>query len=453
MKPLARHPEETLDVHLADIPLVGTVPVLPSESPGSFSSAYRAYVLFVVSLIGFLCAVDRVVISMFMAPIKLEFGLSDTELGVMTGVAFAVMGGIVAIPLARLADRGSRKWIIGASLLVWTLLTAATGIAANFVQLLGARLGVGVGEAGCIPATHSMLGDYYPREMRSRALGVHWAGTSLGLLGGLVGGGILAQTIGWRHGFVWLGLSGLLISLLFQLTVREPARVDEMKQLPLPTAGVIARLGDLRCFCLLVVAFSTTALAGSVVTWLPVYLGRAFVLTPIQIGLGLGLAIGVATAIGAVAGGQLGNRYSRHSKSWGARFSAANTVVVMPLFLGVFFAPNPTLAFTLLFLAFLVAGMIVGPIFAMLQDLVDPSVRATALAIVSLFGVLLGQGLGPVLVGFLSDHWQSATDSARGVRLGMTAVAMVNFLTIAAFWLLRRRIDVVLPRPDSPPHA
>ena len=125
----------------------------------------------------------------------------------------------------------------------------------------------------------------------------------------------------------------------------------------------------------------------------------------------------------------------------------------MPLFLGVFFAPNPTLAFTLLFLAFLVAGMIVGPIFAMLQDLVDPSVRATALAIVSLFGVLLGQGLGPVLVGFLSDHWQSATDSARGVRFGMAAVAMVNFLTIAAFWLLRRRIDVVLPRPDSPPHA
>jgi MFS family permease len=241
MKPLARHPEETLDVHLADIPLVGTVPVLPSESPGSFSSAYRAYVLFVVSLIGFLCAVDRVVISMFMAPIKLEFGLSDTELGVMTGVAFAVMGGIVAIPLARLADRGSRKWIIGASLLVWTLLTAATGIAANFVQLLGARLGVGVGEAGCIPATHSMLGDYYPREMRSRALGVHWAGTSLGLLGGLVGGGILAQTIGWRHGFVWLGLSGLLISLLFQLTVANGRRHRPARRsaLLLPAGGSV----------------------------------------------------------------------------------------------------------------------------------------------------------------------------------------------------------------------
>ena len=449
MKPLASHSAEIIDIHLAETPVTGAAPVAVCELPAPFSSAYRAYVLFVVSLIGFLCAVDRVVISMFMQPIKQEFGLTDTQLGVMTGLAFAVMGGIVAIPLARLADRGSRKWIIGASLLIWTLLTAATGVAANFVQLLGARLGVGVGEAGCIPATHSMLGDYYPREMRSRALGVHWAGTSLGLLGGLVGGGILAQTVGWRHGFVWLGLSGLLISLLFQLTVREPLRVDELKQMPLPPVGVIARLGDMRCFCLLVLAFSTTALAGSVVTWLPVYLGRAFVLTPIQIGLGLGLAIGVATAIGAVIGGQLGNRYSKHSKSWGARFSAANTMVVMPLFLGVFFAPNPILVFVLLFLAFLVAGMIVGPIFAMLQDLVDPSVRATALAIVSLCGVLLGQGLGPVLVGFLSDHWQSSTDSARGVRLGMTAVAMVNFLTIAAFWLLRRRIDVVLPEAEG----
>ena len=407
--------------------------------------AYRSYVLFVLSVIGFLCSVDRVVITMFMQPIKQEFGLSDTELGVMTGVAFAVMGGVVAIPLARLADRGSRKWIIGASLLVWTLLTAATGMAANFVQLLVARLGVGVGESGCIPATHSMLGDYYPRDLRSRALGVHTAGTYLGLLGGMVAGGLLAQTVGWRAGFLWLGFGGLGISVILQLTVREPARVDAIERPARPTDGVVARLGDLPSFVLLVGAFSTTAMAGSVVTWLPVYMGRAFKLSPLQIGLGLGLAIGVATAIGAIIGGQLGNHYSKRSKSWGAGFSALDTVVVMPLLLGTFFAPSPAIAFTLLFLTFMVAGMITGPIFALLQDLVDPSVRATALAIVALSGVVLGQGLGPVLVGFLSDRWSSARDGADGLRLAMTAVALVNFLTIAEFWLLRRRINAILP--------
>lgn len=426
---------------------IGTADVLADTAPAPVApvGAYRTYVLFVLSMIGFLCAVDRVVISMFMQPIKQEFGLSDTELGVMTGLAFAVMGGIVAIPLARVADRGSRKWIIGTSLLVWTLLTAATGMAANFVQLLAARLGVGVGEAGCIPATHSMLGDYYPREMRARALGVHTAGTYLGLLGGMVIGGVLVQTVGWRAGFIWLGLGGLVISVLFQLTVREPTRIDEMKQPATSSAGVIARLGDLRCFLLLVGAFSTTALAGSVVTWLPVYFGRAFALSPIQIGVGLGLAIGVATAIGAVIGGQLGNHYSKNSKSWSASFSALDTVVVMPLLLGTLYAPTPALAFTLLFLTFAVAGMITGPIFAMLQDLVDPSVRATALAIVALSGVVLGQGCGPVLVGLLSDHWSSGGNSAEGLRLAMTMVVMVNFLTIAEFWLLRRRINAVVP--------
>jgi MFS family permease len=218
-----------------------------------------------------------------------------------------------------------------------------------------------------------------------------------------------------------------------------------MKQPAAPPVRVIARLGDLRCFLLLVGAFSTTALAGSVVTWLPVYFGRAFVLTPIQIGLGLGLAIGVATAIGAVVGGQIGNHYSKNSKSWGASFSALDTIVVMPLLLGTFYAPTPALAFTLLFLTFAVVGMITGPIFAMLQDLVDPSVRATALAIVSLSGVLLGQGCGPVLVGLLSDHWSSGVNSAQGLRLAMTAVVMENFLTIGEFWLLRRRINTVIP--------
>ncbi len=407
--------------------------------------AYRTYVLTLLSVIGFLCSVDRVVITMFMQPIKQEFALSDTELGVMTGLAFAVMGGIVAIPLARMADRGSRKWIIGASLLVWTLLTAATGMAATFAQLLATRVGVGVGEAGCIPATHAMLGDYYPREMRSRALGVHTAGTYLGLLGGMIAGGVLAQTVGWRAGFVWLGLGGLVVSVIFQLTVREPLRVDAIEKPTPSSTGVIARLGDLPCFLLLVGAFSTTALAGSVVTWLPVYLGRAFTLTPIQIGVGLGLAIGVATAAGAVIGGQLGNHYSKNSKSWGARFSAIDTVAVMPLLLGTFFAPSPAIAFTLLFLTFLVAGMITGPIFAMLQDLVDPSVRATALAIVALSGVVLGQGLGPVLVGFLSDRWSSNRGDAEGLRLAMTVVALVNFLTIGEFWLLARRINAVVP--------
>ncbi len=424
-------------------PIVTETAIDGAGLPRAFTPAYRTYVLAALSVVGFVCAVDRFVISMFMQPIKADFGLTDTQLGVLTGIAFALLGGIAAIPLARVADRRSRKWIIGGSLLAWTLLTAATGMAANFTQLLLARIGVGVGEAGCIPATHSMLGDYYPRELRSRALGVHTAGTFLGMLGAMVAGGILVQTVGWRAGFVWLGAAGLVLFVIFHLTVREPVRVDQLRQPALATATVLQRLGDLKSFALLVVAFATTAFAGSIGVWLPTYLERAFALQPIQIGLGLGLSLGLATSIGAVVGGQLGVRYAKHSKSWGASFSAIVSFCVMPMYLGTLYAPAPMIAFVLLFATFALAGMITGPVFAMLQDLVDPSVRATAMAVVGLAGVVLGQGMGPVVVGFLSDLWQSGADGVQGLRMAMTVVALVNFLTVAVFWALRRRINAL----------
>ena len=432
-------------VHAVPATVIGVDPLTgDTGAQSSFTPAYRTYVLAALSVVGFVCAVDRFVISMFMQPIKADFGLTDTQLGVLTGIAFALLGGVAAIPLARMADRRSRKWIIGGSLLAWTLLTAATRrLAANFTQLLLARIGVGIGEAGCIPATHSMIGDYYPRELRSRALGVHTAGTFLGMLGAMVAGGILVQTVGWRAGFVWLGAAGLVLFVIFHLTVREPVRVDQLRQPALATATVVQRLGDLKSFALLVVAFATTAFAGSIGVWLPTYLERAFALQPIQIGLGLGLSLGLATSIGAVVGGQLGVRYAKHSKSWGATFSAIVSFSVMPMYLGTLYAPTPMIAFVLLFVTFALAGMITGPVFAMLQDLVDPSVRATAMAVVGLAGVVLGQGMGPVVVGFLSDLWQSGTSGVSGLRMAMTVVALVNFLTVAVFWALRRRIDAL----------
>lgn len=407
------------------------------------SEGYRTYVLIALAVVGFMCAVDKVVISMFMEPIKKEFGLSDTQLGMMTGLAFSVMGGVASVPLARWADRGNRKWIIAGSFAVWTVMTAASGMATNFVQMLAARLGVGIGEAGCFPSTHSMLGDYYPRTLRPRALAVHSAGTYLGMLGGLLGGGILVQTVGWRAGFIWLGLAGLVLAAIFHLTVREPARVDAMSHPPVAAGTTLwSQLGDPKSFWLLVMAFSTTSLAGSsVMVWLPSYFTRAFALSPMQIGLGLGLCLGVATAIGSIIGGQIAVRRAKQSKSWGAGFSAGVTVVVMPFFLGSFYAPSPLLAFVLLFCAFSTAGMILGPVFSTLQDLVSPNARATALAVVALFGVLVGQGLGPLLVGALSDALGVKNGDAGGLRTAMTLVAQVNFLTIVAFWLLKRRID------------
>jgi len=432
MKPMMK----TMD---AGVLPAGPGGALPLEKP--VSAAYRTYVLVALAVVGFMCSVDKVVISMFMEPIKKEFLLSDTQLGLMTGLAFSLLGGLVSIPLARMADRGNRKWIIFLSFAVWTLMTGVSGMATSFMFLLAARIGVGVGEAGCVPATHSMLGDYYPRALRGRAYAAHFSGVYLGMLGGMLGGGILVQTVGWRMGFIGLGIGGMVLALIFHFTVREPLRVD---QPPASTLGssIWTQLGDLRCFFMLVFAFAFVGLAGAVAAWLPSYFERAFAMTPMAIGLGLGLGIGLASGIGALIGGQLTVRYAKGSRTWAARYSAwVSWGVLVPL-IGSFYVPNPMVAMGLLFVAFLTAGTLAGPVFGTVQDLVAPQARATAVAIIGVVGVVIGQGMGPLLVGFFSDLLGTA-GNVSGLRLSMTLVALINLFTGLFFWLLARRIGQV----------
>jgi predicted MFS family arabinose efflux permease len=414
------------------------------------SAAYRTYVLVALAVVGFMCSVDKVVISMFMEPIKKEFLLSDTQLGLMNGLAFSLLGGLVSIPLARMADRGNRKWIIVLSFIAWTLMTGASGMATSFALLLAARIGVGVGEAGCVPASHSMLGDYYPRELRGKAYAAHFSGVYLGMLGGMLGGGILVQTVGWRMGFIALGIGGMVLALVFHFTVREPLRVD---QPPAHTVGkgIWRQLGDLQCFFMLVLAFAFVGLAGSVMAWLPSYFERAFALTPAMIGLGLGLCIGLASGIGALVGGKISVAQAKKSRSLGARYSAWISWGVLVPLIASFYVPQPLVAMALLFVAFLVAGTLAGPVFGTVQDLVAPQARATAVAIIGVAGVIIGQGMGPMLVGMLSDAMHTTGGGVDGLRKAMTAIASINLLTGLFFWTLSRRIDRVYP-PAQPGH-
>ncbi len=419
-------------------------PVLKAAAPRQFSDAYRTYVLVALAVVGFMCSVDKVVISMFMEPIKKEFLLSDTQLGLMTGLAFALLGGVVSIPLARMADRGNRKRIIFLSFVAWTVMTGLSGLATSFAFLLAARIGVGVGEAGCVPASHSMLGDYYPRELRGRAYGAHFSGVYLGMLGGMLGGGILVQTVGWRMGFIVLGAAGLVMALVFHFTVREPLRLEPPP--PASLAGSVwTQLGDLRCFFMLVFAFAFVGLAGAVSAWLPSYFERAFAMSPMAIGLGLGLAIGLSSGIGALVGGQLTVRYAKGSRTWGGRYSACISWGVLAPLIGSFYVPHPVVAMVLLCMAFMAAGTLAGPVFGTVQDLVSPQARATAVAIIGVVGVVIGQGLGPVLVGVLSDAFSTGGGGVDGLRLSMTLVALINVFTGLFFWLLATRIGRVYP--------
>ena len=407
------------------------------------SRAYRAYVLGALAVVSFMYSVDKVVISIFQEQIKKDFLLSDTQLGLLTGLAYALLGGIAGLPLARLADRWNRRHIIGASFMVWTVMTAACGLAASWWHLLVARMGVGFGEAGSGPATFSMLGDYYSREERPRAIAIARAGEYLGIFGGMVAGGVFLQTVGWRMGFVILGIVGVVLAASFHLTVREPARAHTGKGSVPALAEWRTMFGEPVAFLLLVGAFTTSLTAGAAVgSWLPSYFARAFPqLKPIEIGLGIGICLGFATTLGAVVGGQIGNRYIRTSKSWAAGFACGVAILVAPFLLGTFHAPTATIAFACLFVTFLIAGAQVGPVLTMVQDLVEPGARATALAILGLAGALMGQGLGPVLVGVISDLMNTkASTGAEGLRLALTSVASIYLLTSFLFFALNRRI-------------
>ena len=407
-------------------------------APAGRSDAYRTYVLLMLAAVGFMNAVDKIVMSMFMEPIKREFQLTDTQLGLVTGLAFSLLGVVAAVPLARLADRWNRKWIVGGSLFIWSLATAACGAVTSFAQLFVARVAVGIGEAGSGPASHSMIGDYYPRALRPRALAIFNVGGYLGLLGGMLGGGLLVQYVGWRAGFVWLGVAGVVLAVVFHLTVREPARHD-VASLAQRDGGLKALFGDLSAFTWLLLAFGMSSITSwSVVAWMPSYFFRAFSLQPAQIGLGLGLCLGLGTALGTLIGGQLGVRFGTQSAGWAARLAAVLVLIGLPLYLGSLFAPHPLLAFASMFCAFLIGGISVGPLFAMLQDMVAPNARATAVAVLGLAGAVFGQGLGPVVVGLFSDWLQTGRTGPEGLRLALALVVCLSPLTSILFWQVSR---------------
>lgn len=412
-------------------------------APGAstVSPSIRTYALVALAVVGFLHQLDKVFIYMFLEPIKKEFLLTDTEVGIISGAAFAITYGLIGVPVARLSDRGNRKWIIGACLATWSLFTAICGASTGFISLLLARIGVGAGEAGAIPATHSLLGDYYPRDLRSRALAVVTGSMALGAFFGMMLGGIMAQTIGWRNSFYVMGSIGILLAVIFQLTVREPDRPIETEHPERSMKGILRELGDIKSFIMMALAQAFAAFTGAAMAWLPSYFQRSFSLSPLQVGLGLGLSIGLPFAIGTFLGGHFSMRHVGSSKSWSIKFAAITIASGLPFYIGSFLAPNAVTAFMLLFASMLAFSAATGPIGVAVQDLISPRARATAVALIGVLSGVVGAGLGPVLIGAFSDLVGALDPSANSLRFGLIAVSFPLLLTCSLYWMLARRID------------
>jgi predicted MFS family arabinose efflux permease len=378
------------------------------DQPGVFSEATRRYALSVLVVVYTFNFIDRQILSILLEPIKQDLGLSDTQLGLLTGFAFAAFYATLGIPIARYADRSNRRNLIALAIAIWSGMTALSGLAQNFWHLLLARIGVGVGEAGCSPPAHSMLADYYPAHRRSTALGIYSLGIPVGILFGFLAGGWINEFFGWRVAFFVVGIPGLLIALLVRFTVREPERgMAEGRTAAGDQPGILETfryLWQKKSFRHLAFGGSLTAFVGyGVVTWVPAFLIRSHDMQTGEVGTYLGLILGIPGGIGIALGGYLADRYGARDTRWFLWIVSVALLAGVPFSLGVYLAPGPYLALLLLVLPVALGNFYQATTFAQTQGLVTLRMRAVAAAVLLFILNIIGLGLGPQFTGILSD--------------------------------------------------
>lgn len=408
---------------------------------GAPSGRYRVFVMFMLVLVYTFNFIDRQIIGILAVPIKAELGLSDTQLGLMGGLAFALFYTILGIPIAMLADRRSRTWILTVSLAVWSAMTALCGTVTNFWQLFLARLGVGVGEAGGVAPAYSLICDYFPGPQRARALSVYSFGIPIGSALGIVFGGVIASHVDWRYAFFAVGIAGIVLAPIFRLTVAEPPRGRFDQAGPgaaaVPIGSVLRTLARKRSFWLMALGASSASMMGyGLFFWLPSFFVRSFDLTLLQASLFYGAILLVGGLAGIWLGGALADRFGARRRAAYVLVPAIAFAATVPFYLGAVLSTNLVVAFALLLVPTALGLAWLGPVMSAIQHVVVPGMRATASAVFLFVINLLGLGIGTLVLGWLSDQLQSrfGDDSLRYAILAGTAFYLVAaiFLALAA---------------------
>ena len=405
----------------------------PDERAASpYSAGYLRYALGLLCLVYVVNFVDRQVLAILLQSIKEDLGLTDLQLGLLSGTAFGLFYATLGIPIARLADHFSRKGVIAICLAIWSAMTALCGTAAGFAMLLVYRIGVGIGEAGGSPPAHSLISDYFPPERRATALGVFSLGVPLGILVGFLSGGWLDQALGWRQAFIVVGLPGLLVAVVVALTLKEPPRgLSEGLQTDSgtpPTAwDVIRFLWRARSFRHVSLGSALYAFVGySITNWAPSFLARSHAMEPGAIGTSLALIIGVGGGLGVYLGGVLGDRLSVRNPRGLIWVPTAALVLSFPFGFVIYTTSNTTLALGLLTIPSFLGLMFQAPAFAITQSLATPKMRATAAAVLLFVINIIGLAVGPALTGALSDALEPrlGDDSLRYALLIVSTVVL-----------------------------
>ncbi len=426
----------------------------PMNAAGSRSVRVTLWILLTVYIFNF---IDRQIVNILAEPIALDLGLSDTQIGLMTGLAFALFYTVLGIPIARFADRSStsRPAVIAISLAVWSGMTAICGLAQNFSQLLLARIGVGVGEAGCTPPAHSLISDIVPPEKRSPALAFYSLGIPIGTLMGMVIGGILADFVGWREAFLIVGLPGVALALVVWFVLKDPRRSDAQMILrnqnqpaALPLMDALRLVMSSRAFVLLLFAGSAASfLSYGKTTWTTIFFQRTHDLTPGEVGLWFGIVGGVGGILGTMLGGYLADRFGAKNRRHVLSAPAIGVALAVPLALLAYNSPSWPMALALLFVPTVFNSFYYGPTYSAAQGLVPIRARAIAAATLLFFQNLIGLGLGPLFFGMLSDLLQPAY-GAESVRYVLYGAACLGLVPAYFFWRCGLRLNEELDQKD-----
>lgn len=397
------------------------------------SKSYRNYVLGLLTVVYAVNFIDRQLLSILQESIKADLHLSDTQLGLLTGFAFAIFYVLAGIPIARFADKSNRRNVISWSIAVWSFMTAISGSVVSYAQLVLARIGVGIGEAGCSPPAHSMISDMFPPEQRASALSFYSIGINIGIMLGVLFGGYLNEYYGWRTAFLVVGAPGLVIALIMRFTVIEPARGwsegKVVEKHTLPFISIVKLIFEQRYLVHACLGAGLSGLAGYGLTnWLPPFYIRSFGLPTSELGLWLAAGIGLFGGLGTFGWGYFCDRFGQADRRWYMWLPGiAMLLAIIPILITLLTDNQKVSLIAGLFPAFFTTGYL-GATLAILHGAVESRMRATVSALLFLVINIIGLGCGPTLIGAVSDYLQPkyGADSL--------AYAMVYVLPVACVW-------------------